>query len=73
MKTTYDYKAKTITIEVSLVHPSRWHFKIAIEDPPPPAHGSIIGEVETMKFETEESVLDLAKATAEREINKATY
>jgi hypothetical protein len=39
---------------------------------PPPAHGSIIGEVEKMKFETEESVLDLAKARAEREINKAT-
>ena len=50
----------------------RTEYYIKIEDPPPPAFGSIVGEVEMMKFETEESVLDLAKATAEREINKAT-
>jgi hypothetical protein len=40
--------------------------------PPPPAYGSIVGEIEKIRFDTEESVLNLAKAKAEKEINKCT-
>ena len=71
VKTEYAYNGTPISISITPTGHDKWHFHIAIKDPPPPAYGSIVGEVEKLQFLTEESVLKLAKTRAENENNKA--
>jgi len=71
VKTEYAYKGTPISISITPTGHDRWHFNIAIQDPPPPGYGSIVGEVDKLGCPTKESVLRLAKAQAEKEINKA--